>query len=120
MGLEEKREEIKELIKLNKGKRNLNAKILRFLREDIDELLNKGYMIVDIQQLLKTKLKIDINYQTLAGWIKRNIKKEGVKNVKKEKLNKRKEKSNSSVETNNNNDDDVIDSFFAKAKKLTK
>ena len=123
MGLEEKREEIKELIKLNKGKRNLNAKILRFLREDIEELLNKGYMIVDIQQLLKTKLKIDINYQTLAGWIKRNIKQKGVKNVKENtKLNKREKNTSNieSVETDTNDNDDVIDSFFAKAKKLTK
>lgn len=114
MGLEEKREEIKELIKLNKGKRNLNAKILRFLREDIEELLNKGYMIVDIQQLLKTKLKVDINYQTLAGWIKRNIKQKGAKNVKDDELNKRKKK-NSNIENEANDEENPF--AFLKTKK---
>ncbi len=74
MSFEEKKQEIKEIINLNANKRNLNAKILRILKKEIEELLKKGYMMIDIQQLLKTKLNLDINYQTLVGWIKRNIK----------------------------------------------
>jgi len=109
---EEKKSELKELIKLNKGKRNLSSKILKFLKKEIEELLEKGYAIVDIQQLLKVKLKVDINYQTLAGWIKRNIKFEKkVQNEKKESV---------ATENDNVTNDEVLDSFFAKAKKLTK
>jgi len=110
---EEKKSELKELIKLNKGKRNLSSKILKFLKKEIEELLEKGYAIVDIQQLLKVKLKIDVNYQTLTSWIKRNIKsKKEVPNVKKELSKEKKE----SVETENDNatDDNLIP--FAKLK----
>ena len=111
---EEKKSELKELIKLNKGKRNLSSKILKFLKKEIEELLEKGYAIVDIQQLLKVKLKIDVNYQTLTSWIKRNIKsKKEVPNVKKE-LSKEKKESVAADENDNATDDNLIP--FAKLK----
>lgn len=99
---QEKKNELKELIKINKKKRNLNSIILRFLIDEIEEMINKNYPITTIKQLLNLKLGIDIKYSTLANWINRNIKnknKKGGKNA-----------TTAITQTDNENDNEKKDS----------
>jgi hypothetical protein len=118
---EEKKELVKEVIKLNKGKRNLNAKILKLLKEEIENWLDKGLGITEIQALLKKELKRNFEYRSLAAWIQRNVKNKtnqakGGNNVEKKELNK-KEKSNSESTKNNENKDNETKNPFAFLKK---
>jgi hypothetical protein len=106
---EEKKELVKEVIKLNRIKRNLNAKILKLIKEDIENWLEKGLGITEIQVLLKKELKRDFEYRSLADWIQRNVKNKtnqakGGNNVRNEELNK-KEKSNSNDKSITKNDE---------------
>ncbi len=72
---DEERELIKTIVKMNKGARNINAKILRIIKNEIIDMLEKGLTIIDIQHILKSELKRDFEYRALAAWIQRNIKK---------------------------------------------
>ncbi|BAF70791.1 hypothetical protein [Nitratiruptor sp. SB155-2] len=107
----EKKELIKAIIKLNRDKRNLNSKILRVIKDEIENLINNGFAITDIQTILKLELHRDFDYRALAAWIQRNIKKEKVtskSNQKKENKNKVAKQKDDKIQEKEEIDLDVL------------
>ena len=108
---EEKIKLAKELLKRNKNKKNKYAIILNLFKNEIKEALEEDLKITTIKQILEIALNVEIKESTFKSWFYRNLKPK--KEIKNKTLNKKEENQS-------NNNDDVIDSFFAKAKKLTK
>ena len=104
------------------GKKKLYAKLLKLIKPVIVEMLQNGYEIKMINEIINDTFKIEINYITFFRWIKRNItqkeiEKSNVKGVEKVKISQpaplAKTKSKKEVQnvkvTDNNNTDDVLD-----------
>ena len=114
----EKLKEAKELFKISKNTKNKYVVIFNVLKEDIKKLKEVGLSYKAIAQYLSKEFNTQIKTSTLANWYQRNCKTEA-----KATLNKKEKETESSAATDTNteaNDEEVIDSFFEKAKKLTK
>ena len=69
-------------IKINKEeerkKKKLYAKFLKLIKPMIIEMLQEGYEIKMINQIINDTFKININYITFYRWVKRNITKKEI------------------------------------------